>query len=215
MQTDALYGEAPRDLGEVDIMSSEMMFWLYCPIKFPSHHNVVMPDNLRQFMPIVDAVEADVGGRWDESYIYLTAKTLFVSGNDCVNRPGWHSDGFLTEDLNYIWCDAVPTVFWEPECRVSFSANHIESLKEMEERAEPDTRNHRRYPLKHLLRLDQSVIHKVGINTSSIVRTFIKVSVSNHRYALRGNSINHALAVNWTYQDRKPERNCPISNGRG
>ena len=70
--------------------------------------------------------------------------------------------------------------------------------------------DHRTYPVKHLLRLDQTVLHKVATNIRPGVRTFVKISVSRHRYALRGNSINHELAPDWAYADRQAERNCPI-----
>lgn len=65
------------------------------------------------------------------------------------------------------------------------------------------------YAVKHILRLNQAVLHKVDTRIAPGVRTFIKVSVSNHRYALRGNSINHDLATDWIYEDRQAERNCP------
>lgn len=31
--------------------------------------------------------------------------------NCSFNRMGYHSDGFLTDDINYIWCDNNPTIF--------------------------------------------------------------------------------------------------------
>ena len=87
-----LYGNPPDDLGMVDLSPSEMMFWLYCPIKIPLR-TIVVPANLRQFGPILDAVRSDFMGderqayRWASSYVYLTAKTLFVT----ADNPGKHS----------------------------------------------------------------------------------------------------------------------------
>ena len=211
MRTEAIYGAAPIDLGIVDISPREMMFWLYCPIKVPGTVGSAIPPNLFQFSGLVDVIAADIGAvRWYEHYVYITAKTLWCSPDNPGNRPDWHSDGFLTEDINYIWYDANPTVFWESHERVSFTADHHASLAEMEAVCEPDVSKHRRYPPKHLLRLDQTVMHKVDTNILAGVRTFVKVSVSRHVYALNGNSINHGLALNWAYQDRGTERNCPI-----
>ena len=209
--TDAIYGAPPVDLGQIDLSPTEMMFWLYCPIKLPGQIGVTMPSNLERFGTLVDAVAAD-SKKWKPSYVYITAKTLFATAENPGNRPGWHSDGFLTDDLNYIWCDANPTVFFESgEQRFAFVKDHLRSLGEMDDLCQPNRLCWRTYPVKHLLRLDQTVLHKVNTKITPGVRTFVKISVSKHRYALRGNSINHTLAPNWSYQNRGSERNCPIT----
>lgn len=209
MLTEAKYGAAPVDLGLVDMTAVEMMSWLYCPIKLANSVDEEIPDNLKQFAPIIDRVAEDVGGdRWHESYVYVTAKTLWVNPENPGNRPGWHCDGFLTTDLNYIWADANPTIFWVGP-KVRFTADHSASLAEMEAVAENDVAQWRTYPLKHLLRLDETVLHKVAPNVSAGMRTFVKVSVSEHKYCLKGNSINHRLAPDWTYAARSVERNDP------
>ena len=211
--TDAIYGAPPVDLGLIDLSPVEMMFWLYCPIKLAGQLHVTMPPNLEQFGALVDAVARD-SHAWKSSYIYITAKTLFATPENPGNRPGWHSDGFLTDDLNYIWADANPTIFWEPDIRFRFPADHNASLGQMEAVAELHPDEHRTYPVKHLLRLDQTVLHKVDTKIQPGLRTFVKISVSTERYALRGNSLNHALAPDWEYQDRQTERNCPIGSAR-
>lgn len=212
-KTDVIYGALPVDLGLIDLSPSEMMFWLYCPIKLPGMQSVSVPDNLMQYRPIWEEARSDCADRWGDSYAYITAKTLWATPENPGNRPGWHSDGFMTDDLNYIWCDANPTVFFFNGHRHAFTADHNVSLAEMEELCEGQSAaafDHRTYPVKHLLRLDQTVLHKVATEICAGVRTFIKISVSRHRYALRGNSINHEIAPNWAYADRQAERNCPI-----
>lgn len=209
-KTDAIYGSTPVDLGLIDISPVEMMFWLYCPIKLPGMQSVSVPDNLRQFDEIWKAVREDCAHRWGDNYAYITAKTLFATPESPGNRPGWHSDGFLTDDLNYIWCDANPTVFFDDGDRHAFNADHAASLNEMETLCHARSAHYRTYPVKHLLRLDQTVLHKVDTAIVPGIRTFVKVSISRHRYALRGNSINHELAPGWNYHDRKETRNCPI-----
>lgn len=209
-----LYGRQPVDLGLIDLSPTEMMFWLYCPIKVPGR-SAVIPPNLAQFMPILDAVYHDHAGdedaayRWQNSYVYLTAKTLFVTANNPGNRPGWHSDGFMTDDLNYIWYDGSPTLFWEPLRLVQFTQDDRLSLWEMRDAADPDVARHVTYPNKHLLRLDETVIHRVADVTKPGVRTFVKVSVSRDRYNLVGNSINHDLDLGWDYVGRSIDRNQP------
>ncbi|NTJ46870.1 hypothetical protein G6K93_07560 [Agrobacterium rhizogenes] len=203
-----IYGAPPVDLGLIDISPKEMMFWLYCPIKLPGQDQYTVPMNLKQFEPIVEAVAYDLPFKdFINNYVYITAKTLFVSADNPGNRPGWHSDGFMTDDLNYIWSDSNGTMFWEPESRVNFVQDHTLSLTEMRDAA--DVGPHRVYPDKRLLRLDQGVIHRVADVHAPRVRSFVKISVSRDQYDLVGNSVNHELAPNWTYHERAEERNAP------
>lgn len=202
-----IYGAPPVDLGLIDISPKEMMFWLYCPVKLPGRFPVTLPANLNQFIGFFPSIYEDCRDRWFDSYVYITAKTLFVTADNPGNRPGWHSDGFMTDDLNYIWSDANGTLFWEPQNCVSFVQDHMASLDEME--AAANVGPHVTYPDKHLLRLDQSVIHRVADVKTPRVRSFVKVSVSNDKYDLVGNSINHELAPDWQYFERNADRNAP------
>jgi hypothetical protein len=210
-RTEAIYGTLPDDLGTVDATPTEMLYWLYCPIKLPGSITLTVPPNLKQFRPIIDAVGHDCGERLFNSYVYITAKTLYCSSENPGNRPGWHSDGFLTDDLNYIWYDANPTIFFHDGERHAFTADHSASLSEMDALCEPLSFARRIYPAKRLLRLDETVLHKVDLDIRPGIRTFVKISVSRHRYALQGNSINYALAPDWEYQPRQAERNCPVT----
>lgn len=202
-----IYGAPPIDLGLIDISPKEMMFWLYCPVKLPGMLSMSVPDNLRQFGPLLRAARDDASEVWRDNYVYITAKTLFVSADNPGNRPGWHSDGFMTDDLNYIWSDCNGTLFWEPQNRVSFVQDHMDSLAEMQAAAHVGP--HTVYPDKHLLRLDQTVIHRVADVKTPRVRSFVKISVSRDRYDLVGNSVNHELAPDWKYFERNADRNAP------
>ncbi len=211
--TPHIYGEAPKNLGQFDFDTSEMMFWLYCPIKLPNGRRC-LPDNLKKFDKFVQYCIEDLINefgidRWENSYVYLSAKSMHVSKEAQGNRLGWHSDGFLTNDLNYIWCDLNPTVFFESDERLKLPADHTQSARVMDIALEEFPEHHKRYPTKTLLRLDQTVLHKVEPNAQSGVRTFLKLSISDKPYALKGNSINHGLHTGFDYQDRQPERNCP------
>lgn len=206
----AKYGASPANLGLIDLDPVEMMFWLYCPIKVPQEYTCTVPLNLSQFWPIIRVAEKACGiNRWKDSYVYLTAKTLYVTADNPGNRPGWHSDGFMTDDLNFIWSDRNGTLFWTPEDWVEFTQDHTASLDEMEAVAEPDTDHHRIYDDKHLLMLDERVIHRVADVTTPGMRTFVKISVSRHRYNLKGNSINHSLGLDWDMAERSEQRNHP------
>lgn len=208
--TPAIYGNAPKNLGQMDFDTSEMMFWLYCPIKLPDMLGVKLPPNLQKFCSLVNKVAADVGAyRWGRSYVYLSAKTIYVSEAAPGNRLGWHSDGFLTDDINYIWADMNPTLFLPLPELVSFTADHNAALNEMEELAVDNWHCQLVYPEKSLLRLDQTVLHAVNPCAQAGLRTFLKVSISDKPYALKGNSINHALKHPTPDEVRQAERNCP------
>lgn len=205
----AEYGFPPVDLGRVDLAPVEMMFWLYCPVKLIGSTETVIPTNLMQFLPLLEQVKDDCRNRWRENYVYLTAKTLWVSPENPGNRPGWHSDGFMTDDLNYVWSDRDGTLFWEPEQPCAFTQDHVASLAEMATAASAGPT--KQYPDKHLLRLDESVIHRVADFAAPAMRSFVKISISRHRYNLVGNSINHLLPVNWDLAPRAAERNHPAA----
>lgn len=210
-----LVGNLPKSLGLVPLSPTEMMYWLYCPISEPGNMMALVPPNLRQFDPILQKVRNDDPDRWLESYVYLTAKTLWVSGDYIGNRPGWHTDGFGTDDVNYIWYDRAPTEFLNVWPNVEVSDDCDESMREMEALAASlytDRFGPMRYPNCHLLRLDPTVVHRSPTKFEPGVRTFVKVSLSKDRYDLIGNSINHALALDWTMVERKEERNHPSSS---
>jgi hypothetical protein len=91
-----------------------------------------------------------------------------------------------------------------------------ESLRQMEKIGRfAEAYNHagmRTYPDKHLLRLDNKVIHRSPVGFEPGMRTFVKVSLSHDRYNLKGNSINHLLPqTHWPLVDRQEVRNHPAT----
>lgn len=198
-----MFSQEPVILGEFTIRCQELMFVQYMPIVMPHRMDVRVPDNLLCFMPLVDAVIGEVGA---EDYVYLTAKRLFV-GPKCIgNRPGWHSDGFGTNDTNFIWSDSAPTEFCIQE--FALSDDHDISLLQMECQALSE--NIKTYPICSLLRLDSSMIHRVPNVMQEGYRTFVKISVSRERYNLVGNAHNYLFDYDWPMVERKTSRNHPI-----
>lgn len=193
------YGTAPKVLGEFNLEASEMCYVQYLPIALP-RSKVAIPENLRWVQPLLDAIEFSV-----IDHVYLTVKHIYVSGSDCGNRPGWHSDGFGTDDINYIWCDSNPTEFAIQHFDLSNDCD--KSMKEMEQQFIVGSEIV--YPVKTLLRLDQSVIHRTPTKCVPGYRTFVKISVSKHRYNLKGNAHNYLLDYDWDMVERKVERNHP------
>lgn len=217
--TPAIYGDAPVDLGLLNLDTSEMMFWLYLPIKVPGTSFERLPDQVLKYQEVVQRVWLDVIGtygaqRWMDSYVYLSVKITHVTPDAPGNRPGWHSDGFLTDDLNYIWADRNPTEFYIHDNLFHTVEDHTESMQHFEEMAATsgppfkDRLEHAK--VNHLYRLDQTNIHRVSLNVESGKRAFIKVSVSDKPYVQLGNSINHDLPAHPRPTiARQAERNCP------
>ncbi|OPB96859.1 hypothetical protein BAS10_07360 [Elizabethkingia meningoseptica] len=206
------YGELPTIVRQLDIDVKEMMFYQYLPIKLKGQKLFNVESRLNPFYPFIIHCISDFKNtfgryRFLDSYIYLTVKRQYQSKSKLFNRPGYHSDGFLTNDINYIWSDKNPTVFNYSE--FDLTLDDEVSLKEMEIQALPE--NEIRYPDSTILRLDQLNIHKVNEEVEEGMRTFAKLSFSNDKYDLEGNSHNYELDYKWDMKPRKPNRNIPQS----
>lgn len=206
------YGISPNQYGIFEIEPSEMMFWMYCPVKFPDMDKWLVPENIKsEFGEILDFVEST--GFDENKYVYVTAKTLFCTPNSLGNRPGWHSDGFATNDINFIWSDSSPTEFAIKggvgnEETFSVPDDCEKSLEIFEQFGNIWGGTPRGIP-NMLYRLDEKVIHRVAPRTDSGMRSFLKISISNHKYNLVGNSRNHLLNYDWDMVKRNEERNHP------
>jgi hypothetical protein len=202
-------GNAPDDLGLLDISPTEMMFWLYCPIKLPNSLEIYTPPNLVQFWEFIAAcMEAHDPVDWYGKYIYLTAKTLWVNPDNTGQREGWHCDGYGTTDINYIWADSEPTTFCPLPALVSCPDDHPSALKQMAAlgEAHPPVL----YPVKHILRMDDTVLHRVSDFQKAGMRSFLKLTVSEHKFNLKGNSVNHLIPEFEYVAERKEERNSEV-----
>jgi len=204
------YGELPKELGIFQVEAKEMMFYQYLPIKMPNETQPIYEQRLKCFDALVGAIFCDYIGEFGldnyvNSYVYLTAKHLYQMPNCSFNRMGWHSDGFLTDDINYVWCDKYPTIF--NKTYFSLQLDDLLSMEEMEKQAIRS--NDVTYKENQLLRLNQFNIHKVAPITKGGMRTFLKVSISKDKYDLLGNSHNYLLNYDWQMKERKQERNIP------
>jgi len=210
------YGAFPqviRKFGDNVIKMDEMCFYQYLPIKLDDNYTCCIEDRLNPIVPLIETAINDFIDKYgfneyNKSYIYLTVKNLFVLKDRPFNRPGYHSDGFLTNDINYIYSDKYPTIF--NTSNFNLTLDDSLSMKEMEEQASDD--NCVTYGNNSLIRLDQYVIHKVGnVTDNGSVRLFVKISFSRDKYDLIGNSHNHLLNYKWEMKQRKSERNIPQS----
>ena len=204
------YGQKPVEIGVFQITAEEMMFYQDMPIKLANSTELAIEPRLQVFDKLIGAACCDFIGtfgldKFVESYVYVSAKRLFQAANLSFNRPGWHSDGFMTDDINYIWCDCVPTVF--NSSNFNLTQDDCLSMAEMEDQATEE--NNFTYPDFSLLRLNQYVIHRVGVSDKPLIRTFVKVSVSKDKYDLKGNAKNYLLDYDWEMRERGLNRNVP------
>ena len=207
------YGESPKCLGEVRVDCPEMLFYQYLPIKMAGDSGVyerAIERRLQFLTPFLGKVLCDYVAEYNleslrDNYVYLTIKKMYQMPGCSFNREGWHSDGFMTNDVNYIWSDRFPTVF--NTTKFELSPDDRLSLHEMTAQANP--RFDTWYPNCYLLRLDQYNIHRVKEIDNPAMRTFIKVSFSRDKYDLLGNSHNYQLDYDWEMKKRGEARNIP------
>lgn len=199
------YGQPAIGLRRFELAGwEELMHYLYLPVQMPATV-VLLPERLEFLRPLVDLAVADARHSGD-FYVYLTARRGFATPDNPLNRPGWHCDGFGTDDRNYIWWDRWSTRFAEQHFS-GISEDHEVSLRQFEDQV--DDRRVRTLPDRWLYRLTPQVVHATPIVEAPGMRSFVKVSVSYHRYNLVGNSHNYLFDYDWPMWQRGAARNDP------
>lgn len=203
------YGGSPIVCGKFQLPFVEYMHYLYLPIWMPGSVDWALPPRLEFVRPLLEVIsdwEID-----ERKYVYLTARRGFASPGNPLNRPGWHSDGFGSDDVNYIWSDRFPTLFAEQKFH-DISDDHVRSAEQFEEQVSPASIV--TYENGVLLRLDPSIIHAAPeIPAPGGERSFIKISLSDQQYNLLGNSHNYLLDYDWPMFSRDEIRNDPAYAG--
>lgn len=210
--TEHHYGERPRVVAELDVCLAEMLFYQYLPVRLAGREHNVVESRLWPLHGLLALCDADYiidrgRTRWAQCNTYLTVKRLWVEPGRNLNRPGWHADGFMSDDVNYVWYDHDPTIFNVSGFRVD--QDHAKSMTQFAAQARPE--NDVTYPPGTLLALDQFNVHRTADPEGSHVRTFVKVSYSPDRYDLEGNAHNYLLDYDWPMHPRAKERNHPTS----
>ncbi len=213
--TEDRYGAPPYYLDafrEVELL--EFMSWLYLPIKMRGDSRIELPANAEPVRPLVDRVLADLADSdtvLDDQYLYLTAKCGFATPDNPLNRPGWHCDGFGTDDLNYIWWSGAGTRFLITGFGLDgIGKDHHRSMDRFEELAARYPQHVSTPDSRVLYRLSPFVIHTTpDIEPPGEPRSWVKISVSPHRYNLMGNAHNYAFDYQWRMWPRDVMRNDP------
>lgn len=221
------YGAEPDLIAPLRLDWNEFMHYLYLPVWMPGEGGVRLPERLSFLSHPLNLAcftehQRRGGHDWlDDHHVYVTARRGYASPGNPLNRPGWHCDGFGTEDVNYIWTDRFPTRFAVGDFG-EVSGDHVESAREFDVFAgaaadnggelgtvrvydgEPST----------LYRLDPFVVHSTPlIPPPGGERSFLKISFSRDRYNLRGNSHNFLFDYDWKMWDRAEVRNDPAYAG--
>lgn len=235
--TALVYGNPPTEVQSFTPDWTEYMHYLYLPVVMPGQPGVRLPPNL-EFLrdPVVAAMRAEGvvleaprsgfsgahrrHGYVGSCFVYVTARRGFAAPGNPLNRPGWHADGFGTDDINYIWSDPWPTRFAIGTFS-DISEDHVESAEQFEAQVAAaeahgmgaDIEVHDGKP-RMLYRLDPSVIHATPIIPApGGSRSFFKISLSPDRYNLEGNSHNYSFDYEWRMFSREEVRNDPAYAG--
>lgn len=200
-------GNLPQVIGNFRGECPEFMTVQYMPVEM--HGYMRLPHRMQWLKPMITLVRDDLYMRNKfqyARYIYATVKHGYVDVGVHQNRPGWHIDGYGSDDLNYIWYDRCPTQFLDQ--KMQLPEDHEQSMALMEVHACPE--NIVSYFNKLVLKLDNTVIHRVSPMPIAGLRTFVKLSVSEHKYNLKGNAHNYLFDYDWKMYERQAHRNHPF-----
>lgn len=197
-------GNPPQLIGTFDFDLSEVMYYLYLPVRMrDASPDVLLPPNVECCRPMIDA--ALRYSDYDYRYAYLSARKGWATPDNPLNRPGWHCDGFGTHDLNFVWWVGPGTRFAEQKFH-DISPDHVVSLQQFEAQIRPE--NVRSYPEKQFYALNPSVVHATPlIESPGCMRQYVKVSLSDHCYNLENNSHNYLFSYRWPLASRAVARN--------
>lgn len=194
----------PESLGVHYVPAQFGTYVLYMPVKMPGS-GIQLPDGLGDYHRIINECLKHYPETRFDKYVYFSLETSWVKKGTPQKRPGWHCDGFLTEDYNYIWSSCHPTVFSKTKFNVT--PNHTDSLKEFEEQAKD--KDCYTFDPGTLICLTSDVVHRSVIPQHDTQRTFVKISISKDQYNLQGNTHNPKFDYEWTMHPRNVIRNSP------
>lgn len=218
---DKRYGAPPIKVAEFpDVDLQEVMYYLYLPVKFPGIRGRRYPDNIQQVIPLVDTAirwAAARGRDVTKDYAYVSARKGWATPDNPLNRPGWHADGFGTDDINFVWWIGAGTRFAVGDFG-SVPESHTDSLHHFEQQADRamtyeriglrgDVKIITNYPAKTLYAIDPFVVHATPLIEKGEWRQYVKVSLSTHRYNLENNSHNYLFDYDWPLFGREEVRN--------
>lgn len=207
----AKVGAGPSFHGHYDFNLPEMMYYLYLPVWMEGEciewgRGLQMPPNLEACRTLIHAAIQAVGAKRFR-YVYLSARKGWATKDNPLNRPGWHCDGFGTDDMNFVWWRGPGTRF-AAQRFVDISDDHVLSQQQFEEQV--DLSRVFSPPEAGLYGISPEVVHATPvIGDPGCLRQYIKISLSNERYNLENNSHNWLFDYSWPLHSRDMVRNDP------
>lgn len=217
-------GEAPVSIGFYDVTLSEVMYYLYLPVYMEGYGDhelsVMLPPNVECCRGMI--LDAMTRSPRRYKYAYLSARKGWATPDNPLNRPGWHCDGFGTNDLNFVWWNGPGTRFAVGDFG-EISDDHVESLVQFERAVRMDgvrqpyqsetpvpKLNVFSPPYGNLYMITPRVVHATPlIGAPGCMRQYIKISLSDERYNLENNSHNYLFDYDWPLHARDEIRNDP------
>lgn len=206
------YGASPQVfIRHLDLEWDEYMHYMYMPVYMTSASLgpvVRLPRRLEFLRRLLTTALINEP---EYEYMYVTARRGFATPDNPLNRPGWHTDGFGSDDVNFVWTDRYPTRF-AVQRFTGISADHVESIKQFEEQV--DDTCVVEFAARTVLKLDPYVVHQTpNIPFPGGERSFLKITLSNSRFNLLGNSHNYLFDYDWRMWARQEVRNHPTYAG--
>lgn len=197
-------------VGTVEIDVALGTKYLYLPISLKGSPEITLPLDIRYNTGLLAMIFNCLQsfGDIENKYVYLSLERSMVAKGKTQKRPGFHCDGYLTEDSNFLWANTLPTQFLLGNYIV-YGNHHDTSLFDIY--AKENIGNIYPAGIKEIIRTGPTDIHAATKNThfKEVDRTFAKISISDDRYNLKGNSINTELEYDWKMYDREAVRNHP------
>lgn len=191
----------------IDTDNLEYSNFVYMCIKNINQSEYYIPDNIKPLIEqIIDNIHKLSPHMYDNDhryYCYLTLKKMYVQPNTFGNREGWHIDGFLSDQVNFIWFDSLPTEV--AIGKFNISEDHHKSLSEIKEQVQVFTN----LESNTLYVLDQTCVHRPAINSTdkTLLRTFVKITFTTELFNGFGNAWNYKLPHIKPSKCRDIERN--------
>lgn len=200
-----IYGKYPVFLGDFDISLPEVMYYLYLPVIMREKDDFLrLPPALSCCEPLI---AASLKYATKYQYVYVSARKGWATPDNPLNRPGWHCDGFGTNDVNMVWWDGPGTRF-AVQVFEGICSDHNRSMKQFDEQVLDECI--KTYRQHGLYAIHPDVVHATPIiEPPGCMRQYIKISMSNSRYNLENNSHNWQFDYQWPLHPRTVLRNDP------
>ena len=202
------------------------------PIHIPGQ-GLRLPQETWKFGRVIHMVLGEENAEYGDIgdlYVYLTIDQKHMKKGNTGRRPGAHADAYISSEESqidivpensdlisketgiithtYIWYDSIPTEFFK--CSFPLvDTSDAGSMRSFDDKISRTGIRPTVYPPGCVLRMTPYVVHRCAIAHGDTDRTFLKISVSDKRYAREGNTINPLFEYDWEMTKRGPDRNTP------